>query len=71
MNSSKVMIQNLITQDIIRVELLGKIPENLDSIEAEYTTYHQNGGNGTITRQYAEYIDWFRRKETDLTKNSK
>ena len=62
-NASKASIQNMITQDIIRVELLGKLPENKDNIEAEYESYHNNGGNGTITRQVAEYNTWYNKKE--------
>lgn len=57
-NAAKNSIQNMITQDIIRTELLKKMPENRDNIEAEYTVYHQNGGNGTITRQVLEYNAW-------------
>ena len=62
-NASKSSIQNMITQDIIRVELLGKLPENKDNIEAEYESYHNNGGNGTVTRQVAEYNAWYNKKE--------
>lgn len=62
-NASKASIQNMITQDIIRVELLGKLPENKDNIEAEYESYHENGGNGTVTRQVAEYNAWYNKKE--------
>lgn len=62
-NASKASIQNMITQDIIRTELLGKLPENKDNIETEYDNYHKNGGNGTITRQVAEYNNWYSRKE--------
>lgn len=65
-NASKASIQNMITQDIIRVELLGKLPENKDNIEAEYESYHKNGGNGTVTRQVAEYNNWYSRKELCL-----
>ena len=65
-NASKASIQNMITQDIIRVELLGKLPENKDNIEAEYESYHDNGGNGTITRQVAEYNAWYNKKELCL-----
>lgn len=53
----------MITQDIIRVELLGKLPENKDNIETEYENYHKNGGNGTITRQVTEYNNWYSSKE--------
>ena len=62
-NAAKSSIQNMITQDIIRVELLGKFPENKDNIESEYENYHENDGNGTITRQVAEYNNWYSSKE--------
>lgn len=65
-NASKSSIQNMITQDIIRVELLGKLPENKDNIENEYENYHENGGNGTVTRQVAEYNNWYSKKELCL-----
>lgn len=68
-NSSKHSIQNMITQDIIRVEILGKLPENKDNIEQEYDIYHQNGGNGMVTRQVDEYKAWYRSKEVKF--NSK
>ena len=67
-NAAKSSIQNMITQDIIRAEILHKMPENRDSIENEYIAYHENQGNGTITRQYAEYIEWFKEQEKKLTK---
>ena len=56
---AKSSIQNMITQDIIRAEVLGKMPENRTDIEDEYTIYHKNGGNGKITRQVAEYMEWY------------
>lgn len=56
---AKSSIQNMITQDIIRAEVLGKMPENRTDIEDEYSIYHQNGGNGKITRQVSEYISWY------------
>lgn len=65
-NACKASIQNMITQDIIRVELLGKLPENKDNIEHEYETYHKFGGNGTISRQVAEYNNWYSSKELCL-----
>lgn len=67
-NAAKNSIQNMITQDIIRAEILKKMPENRDNIETEYSLYHQTGGNGTITRQYAEYVEWFKEQEKKLTK---
>lgn len=57
---AKSSIQNMITQDIIRAEVLGKMPENRTDIEDEYTIYHQNCGNGKITRQVSEYFEWYK-----------
>ncbi len=65
-NSAKSSIQNMITQDIIRTEILGKMPENLESIENEFLVYSQNGGNGTLKRQYDEYIEWYSEQEKKL-----
>lgn len=62
-NAAKSSIQNMITQDIIRVELLGKLPENKDAIEKEYEHYHELGGNGTVTRQVHDYDSWYNSKE--------
>jgi hypothetical protein len=67
-NAAKSSIQNMITQDIIRAEILKKMPENRDSIENEYIEYHQCGGNGTITRQYSDYLEWYSEQEKKLTK---
>lgn len=58
-SDAKSSIQNMITQDIIRAEVLGKMPENRTDIEDEYTIYHSNGGNGKITRQVNEYTLWY------------
>jgi hypothetical protein len=58
-SDAKSSIQNMITQDIIRAEVLGKMPENRTDIEDEYTIYHNNDGNGKITRQVNEYNAWY------------
>ena len=59
-NAAKASIENMITQDIIRTELLHQMPENRDNIEAEYTDYHNNGGNGRVTREVEEYKAWYK-----------
>lgn len=58
-SDAKSSIQNMITQDIVRAEVLGKMPENRTDIEDEYTIYHANGGDGKITRQVNEYTLWY------------
>ncbi|WP_407457177.1 hypothetical protein [Fibrobacter sp.] len=70
-NSAKTSIQNMITQDIIRAEILKKMPENRENIEKEYIDYHENGGNGTVTRQYSEYLGWYDEQEKKLQKNKR
>ena len=69
-NASKSAIQNMITQDIIRAEILHKMPDNRDNIEHEYYIYHKDGGNGTLARQYKEYIAWYEEQEKRLTKKA-
>ena len=56
---AKSSIQNMIMEDVIRAEVLGKMPENRTDIEDEYTIYHANGGNGKITRKVEEYKKWY------------
>lgn len=69
-NAAKSSIQNMITQDIIRTEILGKMPENLEAIEKEFVVYANNGGNGTLKRQYKEYLDWYGKKEENIKHGS-
>lgn len=68
MNAAKSSIQNMITQDIIWTEVLGKMPNNRDKIDNEYKSYVKSGGNGTVARQYEEYCEWFDKQEKKLTK---
>ena len=58
-SDAKSSIQNMIMEDVIRAEVLGKMPENRADIEDEYTVYHKNGGNGKITRKVEEYKIWY------------
>lgn len=65
-NAAKSSIQNMITQDIIRTEILHKIPENMEAIENEFYIYSKNGGNGTLKRQYNEYMEWYKFQESKV-----
>lgn len=58
-NAAKASIENAITRDILRTEILGKMPEAYDDIMAEYEVYHNNGGNGKVTREVNEYKAWY------------
>lgn len=63
-NAAKSSIQNMITQDIIRVELLKKNPENRKAILEEYDKYSASGGNSYIKEQVKDYCAWFQKKRT-------
>ena len=67
-NFAKQSIINLVTQDIIRVDSLGQLPENRQRIEEEYETYHKNGGNGPITRFVNDYELWLKSVEEKAKK---
>lgn len=59
-NAAKASIENAITRDILRTEILNKMPEAYDDIMAEYEVYHANGGNGKVTREVNEYKAWYK-----------
>lgn len=59
-NAAKASIENAITRDILRTEILNKMPEAYDDIMAEYEVYHSNGGNGKVTREVKEYATWYK-----------
>lgn len=57
-NASKNAIQNMITQDIIRVEVLKKDAENYQAILKEFDEYTKNGGNSYVKEKVNDYIEW-------------
>lgn len=69
-NNASQTIINMITQDIISVEILHKMPENYSSIMEAYDEYHAEGGNGRITKRVKEYQEWLQHihpEDDDLT----
>lgn len=62
-NAAKSSIQNMITQDIIRAEILHKAPENYQAILEEYDEYSKNGGNSYIKGKIKDYIEWIAKYE--------
>lgn len=69
-NNASQTIINMITQDIISVEILHKMPENYTSIMEAYDEYHAEGGNGRITKRVNEYQEWLQHihpEDDDLT----
>ena len=67
-NSAKNSIQNMITQDIIRTEILGKNPENHQAILEEFDKYTKSGGNSYVKEKVEEYCDWIDEQAKKLTK---
>ena len=61
-NAAKSSIQNMITQDIIRVELLKKQPDNFQAIMEEFDKYSKNGGNSYIKGKIKDYLEWYESK---------
>ena len=64
-NSAKNSIQNMITQDIIRAELLKKTPENYQAIAKEFDKYSENGGNSYIKEKVEDYRIWYEKRSAD------
>lgn len=62
-NAAKSSIQNMITQDIIRAEILHKTPENYHAILEEYDEYAKNGGNSYIKGKVKDYTEWIAKYE--------
>lgn len=58
-NNAKNVILNMMTQDIIRAELLHKMPENRKAILQEFDRYQKNGGNSYIKSKLADYEEWY------------
>lgn len=58
-NAAKNSILNLVTQDIIRVELLKKPAENHQAVLKEFDEYTKNGGNSYIKKTVSDYENWY------------
>lgn len=58
-NNAKNAILNMMTQDVIRAELLHKMPENHQAILQEFDRYQKNGGNSYIKSKLADYEEWY------------
>lgn len=59
MNASKSAILDMITQDIIYVDILKRRPENHKSILDEYDKYTDNGGNSWLKEKVDVYLNWY------------
>ena len=58
MHNAKQSILQLIVEDKIRV-MEGGIPENKQSILAEYDLYSKKGGNSYVHEKVDNYIKWY------------
>lgn len=57
-HQAKQSILQEITEDKVSWYCDHKFPENQQRIQEEYDVYHENGGNGTVTRKVNEYFAW-------------
>ncbi len=62
-NAAKSSIQFMIMEDEFRYETFGKFPTNYNDILDEYDVYHENGGNGKITKRVEEYKKWYEKHQ--------
>ena len=70
-NAAKNSILNLITQDIIRVELLKKPAENHRAVLKEFDEYTKNGGNSYIKKTVSDYENWYNKSVKSSSKKNK
>jgi len=59
MYAAKQSILQMILEDEISVELMGKIPDNHARIVYEYDIYKKSGGNSDIDSKYKAYEEWY------------
>lgn len=57
--AAKQSILQMITEDEIAVELMGKMPSNHSRILYEADQYHQSGGNSDLDEKLEEYKKWY------------
>ncbi len=67
-NDAKQSILQMMVEDKVDYHLNHKLPENYSRIHEEYDIYHDNGGNGLMTKKIKEYDDWYRQIEKQITK---
>lgn len=70
-NAAKNSILNLVTQDIIRVELMKKGCENYQAVLKEFDEYTKNGGNSYIKDFVYEYKLWHDKSVKSSAKKNK
>lgn len=70
-NAAKNSILNLVTQDIIRVELMKKGSENYQAVLKEFDEYTKNGGNSYIKDFVQDYKLWHDKSVKSSAKKNK
>ena len=65
-HSAKQSILQMVMEDQFNWELFKKFPVNYGNIANEYEIYHNNGGNGEVTKRVEEYQAWYRRNEEEM-----
>lgn len=67
-HAAKQSILQMILEDQLNWELFRKFPTNYGTIQDEYSVYHDNGGNGEVTKKVHDYNKWFEKIESDIAK---
>lgn len=65
-HAAKQSILQMIMEDQLSYELFGRFPQNYGDIQDEYKVYHENGGNGEVTKRVDEYNRWYYDAENNL-----
>lgn len=65
-HAAKQSVLQMIMEDQFNWELFRKFPTNYGNIQNEYQIYHDNGGNGEVTKKVKEYNDWFKENEEEM-----
>ena len=65
-HAAKQSILHMIMEDQFNWELFRKFPVNYGNITNEYQIYHDNGGNGEVTKKVEEYKRWYIANENSM-----
>lgn len=65
-HAAKQSILQMIMEDQLNWELFRKFPVNYGNIQNEYEVYHENGGNGEVTKKVRGYNKWYELNEDSM-----
>ena len=67
-NAAKQSILQMIMEDKMAWVIDKEFPTNYGRVCDEYVVYHNNGGNGEVTKKVEEYKEWYVDCEKTLKK---